>query len=143
MAKMQTTFASIRPLSISKSFLYASSNSSSCFLVFSRDFPYTLTCGAIWEETQPVFAKYIVIQIIYLTIWWKILVKLKTQERKMAMRTSFECYSIHNSWQCYSWEVQNPQNSWRWKNSIDGWERLRIFIGCVEICHFSYGRSTY
>lgn len=42
------------------------------FLVFSRDFPYTLTCGAIWEETQPVFAKYIVIQIIYLTIWQEV-----------------------------------------------------------------------
>ena len=38
------------------------------FLVlFSRDFHYTPTCGAKWEQTQPVFAKYIVIQIIKVT----------------------------------------------------------------------------
>ena len=38
------------------------------FLVlFSRDFHYTPTCGAKWEQTQPVFAKYIVVQIIKVT----------------------------------------------------------------------------
>ena len=38
------------------------------FLVlFSRDFHYTPTCGAKREQTQPVFAKYIVMQIIKVT----------------------------------------------------------------------------